>query len=331
MSLATNQINRLIRILQILSAGKKITIKELYLRFDQEVSKRTLQRDMLTLSNANIPVMSRKGEGNENIWYISSRFKSFIPIPLGMHEYLAANILKENLKIFRNTSFDDEVNSLIDKIEQIVPEDIYLELKKAKNGQLFEDYTSGEYDYASFGEIINKIIDAIINKKKCILDYHVPHRENSKDYHCEPEKMVYYNGVLYVIMYIRKIDKFLLFAVQRIQGIDVLEEEFPDDHNFDETEFRSSRFGMYSDEPRNIKLRFDQHVRHYIENRDWHHSQKMENDEQGNLILSMQLGITPELVSWILSWRYWVKVLQPQELIDKIQNDLDKMQNLYQN
>ncbi|HMA61480.1 MAG TPA: WYL domain-containing protein [bacterium] len=330
MSLATTQINRLIRILQILSTGKKITINELYDRFDRAVSKRTLQRDMLTLSNANIPVMSSKGEGNQNIWYVSSRFNSFIPIPLGMHEYLAANILKENLKIFRNTSFDDEVNSLIDKIEQIVPEDIYLELKKAKNGQLFEDYTSGEYDYSSFGDIINKIINAIIEKKKCILDYHVPHRENSRDYHCEPEKMIYYNGVLYVIMYIRKIDKFLLFAVQRIQNIKVLDEAFPDDHDFDETEFRSSRFGMYSDQPRNIKLRFDRQVRHYIEHRDWHHSQKMENDEQGNLIVSLHVGLTPELTSWILSWRYWVKVLQPQELIDKIKDDLHKMNTLYE-
>lgn len=39
MSLITTQINRLIRILQILSAGKSITINELYDRFDQEVSK----------------------------------------------------------------------------------------------------------------------------------------------------------------------------------------------------------------------------------------------------------------------------------------------------
>src|SRR6056297_3476708 len=142
MTLATTQINRLIRILQILSSGKSITINELYDRFDQKVSKRTLQRDMLTLSDANIPIISEKGDGNENIWSFAPHFKSFIPIPLGLNEYLAANILKENLKIFQDTPFDQEVSSLIDKVEQIVPEDIYLELEDKKSSSVYEDYST---------------------------------------------------------------------------------------------------------------------------------------------------------------------------------------------
>ena len=108
-----SQIQRLIRILQILSSGRKITTKELLRRFEDDVSLRTIQRDLLTLSEAGIPVINEKTKANENAWMLISRFRSFIPMPLEINEFLAAHILKANLKIFQKTPFEDEIKSLI--------------------------------------------------------------------------------------------------------------------------------------------------------------------------------------------------------------------------
>ena len=286
---------------------------------------------MTTLSEANIPLVSEKSNGNENIWSLASRFRSFIPIPLGLNEYLAANILKENLKIFKDTPFNKEVDSLIEKIKQILPEDIYLELEDKKSSSLYEDYSTGEYDYSAFGGIINDIVKAIINKNICLINYQVPGRENSKEYKVEPEKMIYYNGVLYAIVYLRKIDDFLSFAIQRIKDITVTSETFPDDHNFNKNEFKAGRFGLHSGDEKNVRLRFDSKIKHYIENRKWHHSQQLEYDEDDNLKLKMKVGLTPELISWILSWRSFVKVLEPEELVDKIKDELTKISSVYSN
>jgi len=96
-----SQIQRLLRILQILSSGRKVTTTELLHRFDGRVSLRTLQRDLLALSEAGIPLISEKTMANENAWTLMSRFRSFIPMPLETNEYLAAHILKANLKIFQ--------------------------------------------------------------------------------------------------------------------------------------------------------------------------------------------------------------------------------------
>ena len=54
-----SQIQRLLRILQILSSGRKVTTTELLHRFDGRVSLRTLQRDLLALSEA---VIKSSGE-----------------------------------------------------------------------------------------------------------------------------------------------------------------------------------------------------------------------------------------------------------------------------
>ena len=134
-----SQIQRMLRILQILSSGRKVTTKELRHRFDGAVTLRTLQRDLLALSESGIPLISEKTMANENAWTLMSRFRSFIPLPLETNEYLAAHILKANLKIFQKTPFEKEIQSLIDKIDQIVPEEVFLETESGKVQDLFEN------------------------------------------------------------------------------------------------------------------------------------------------------------------------------------------------
>ena len=116
------QIERILKIIQILSSGAKITTSALLQRFDNQVSLRTLQRDLNRIGLAGIPLRSQKITANENEWYLDSHFRSFIPQTLGLNEYLASHMLRENLKVFRDTNFSSEVDSLIRKIEQIVPD-----------------------------------------------------------------------------------------------------------------------------------------------------------------------------------------------------------------
>ena len=144
-----SQIQRLLRILQILSSGRKITTTKLQHRFNGAVSLRTLQRDLLALSEAGIPLISEKTTANENIWSLMSRFRSFIPLPLETNEYLAAHILKSNLKVFSKTPFEKEIQSLIAKIDQIVPEEVFLEAQSGKAEDLFENYSAGNFVFVS--------------------------------------------------------------------------------------------------------------------------------------------------------------------------------------
>ncbi|MBT6011145.1 MAG: hypothetical protein HOG80_07105, partial [Candidatus Marinimicrobia bacterium] len=121
------QIERILRIIQILSSGTRLTTAALVRRFDDQVPLRTLQRDLNKIASSGIPVRSKKTTANENEWFLDSSFRSFIPQTLGLNEYLAAHMLKENLKVFRSTEFSIEIDSLLKKIEQIVPEDVFLE------------------------------------------------------------------------------------------------------------------------------------------------------------------------------------------------------------
>ena len=317
-----SQIQRMIKILQILSIGRKVTTKELRRRFDETVSLRTLQRDMLALSDSGVPLVSEKLTANENTWYLMDHFKQFIPIPLEMNEYLAMEMLKANLSILKNTSIENDVEKLTKKIEQILPDELFLQATTAKFSNLLTNYSMGKYDYSGKNDIINKLIEAITKRRKCLVTYDSANTQKENKFYIEPEKLLSYHSGLYLIFYVRTQNEFWLLAVHRILDMEVFDDVFPNDHPFDEEEFVKNRFGLFSGNPEKIKLKFDKSICHYIEHNHWHATQKFSNDKKGNLILEMETAVTPELISWILGWNKNVQVMKPKGLVEEIRKNL---------
>jgi len=323
------QIERILRIIQILSSGTRLTTAALVRRFDDQVALRTLQRDLNKIASSGIPVRSRKTTANENEWYLDSNFRSFIPQTLGLNEYLAAHMLKENLKVFRNTEFSNEVDSLLEKIEQIVPEDVFLETDDSDPEDLFENYSAGLFDYTGYDDIINEIIRAIIGKQKSLVSYYNAYQQKSKNFYVEPRRIVYFKGGLYVIVYVRRFEKFRLLALQRIRKFKIQDEVYEQEPIFDTERFWKKKFGLFSAENQTVTLKFSPDVRMHIEGRHWHTSQKYSEGQDGSLILALQVGLSPELISWIFSWNEYVDVLTPPELIETISKKVDSLRNKY--
>ena len=76
-----SQLQRSIKILQILSSGRKVTTSELHHRFEGKVSIRTLQRDLLSLSSAGIPLVTEKIKANENSWSLVENLNRLFHFP----------------------------------------------------------------------------------------------------------------------------------------------------------------------------------------------------------------------------------------------------------
>jgi len=324
-----SQIHRLLRILQILSLGQKLSTSSLLDKFENKISRRTLQRDFIALSEAGIPIYSEKLQGNENIWYLDTRFKNFIPIPIGINEYLAAHTLKENLKIFRNTALEEDITSLFSKIEQIVPSNVFLDSRKGLAESYFEQYSAGLFDYRPYNEIIESIIKAIIERKICKVSYFKPSSDSIKSYNIEPVKIVNYNGGLYTIAFIQRHHSYIMLAVQRIQSITISEKSQGQNHTFNEDEFWQGKFGLFPGEQKEVKLQFSKSIKHHLEGRQWHASQSFTHEDDGSLILTMNVGLSPELITWISGWQEEVKVLIPLKLRKLIIDHLEKTIKLY--
>lgn len=317
-----SKIIRILKILQWLSAGSRLTTHDLLRRFDDQISLRTLQRYMHDIIEANIPLRCEKGPANQNIWSLEPWARSFNPVPLGPNEYLAAMVLKANLRIFRETGFQKEIDSLINKLDQIAPDEVFEDLSRF---QVFDIYTVGEVDYSGMGHVIDTFFEAIVGKHPCTVTYLARNVVEPKTYQITPVKFLLYKGALYVNAYIHKHENFLRLSIDRIISINAADEvdHLVPEHSTNDLFKRA--FGLLpAAETEQVRLLFKHEISPHISHRRWHISQKMSETDKQGLLLEMEVGITPELESWILSWIPYVKILGPKELRENVKQRMEK-------
>ena len=91
---------------------------------------------------------------------------------------------------------------------------------------------------------------------------------------------------------------------------------------FDPHGMRRDAFGMFQGTPREVQLRFAPHLADWVESRRWHRSQKLRKEADGHLRLSLRASGDADLVGWILSFGSSVEVLAPDDLRNRVIDEL---------
>jgi len=314
------RIERMVQLIKLFSRGKKFTTAQLKSTFNDEVSIRLIQRDLKELEEAGVEFIKEKGLGNENIWFIDPKFRTSLRYPIGESEYYSALFLKDALKLLKGTHLESAGKNLSQELDSLLPEKLLDEISDFKETNIFENVERGSYDYSQYGDIIEDLIHAILRRKICSLKYLRGSTGKEEINSIEPRRILQYDGALYIAAYQRLEKQFVPYAIHRIKELHVLQEEFASLPKFDSVKFRSGRFGIFgSDKLEHIELKFDRGIVYHIENRLWDESQGISYDDEGNLLLTMEIGITPELVSWILGWGKYCKILSPSFLASEIE------------
>ncbi|MCK5742231.1 MAG: WYL domain-containing protein, partial [Chlorobi bacterium] len=142
-------------------------------------------------------------------------------------------------------------------------------------------------------------------------------------------KVFTYAGYLYVIMYVPKDGHHKAIAIHRIQTVEAIEIPVRKIPEFNYDEFCKIRFGVFWGEPKDIKLEISKDFKHYFTKRFWHQTQKLRDNKNGSLFISMKVPLSPELVSWIVGWGKAIKVIEPASLVVKIKDKLKETLEMY--
>lgn len=310
------QIERIIRILQRLAVKSEITVAELYEYFERQVSKRTLQRDLIELSAADIPLVTHEGKNRQLVWSIAPNYLRFVPATLQPKELVASWLLHTMTGVFSGTPLERDAKSFIAKAKQLAPPEIFMELG-AELQPIFGMTYSGYIDYRPQAEIISRLIAAITARRVVKFTYkpHWKDKPSVFDGHCYT--ILFHKGALYLVTFLPRHVNYVLLPVQRIRDVELLKETFARDKSFSLDKIRSGRFGIFGYEgqkPERVVLRFDKEIADIIAERVWHPSQKITRHRDGSLTLEMNVVISDELKGWIASWRGWVKAPDPQSM-----------------
>ena len=325
--MASSQLRRCMKILRYLHGHGGSSTKDVHneILADDDytsVELRQIQRDLSALEGEQL--LESEQVGKDNYWSVRKEWRNVLPETYRGNQLLGLYVLKSYLTQFKGTQIGKDVSDLINKIEGHANGDVFL---------LSVEHTVGRIDTSRLSDdIILKSVNAIRAGRWVTVSYYNQSENALKTYPVFPCRLFTFNGELYLIGYNPKYINYNALALRNIASITELDspprgEE--DTHIFDEAAFTRERFGVFADIPVCVRLLINREEAQFFTNRIWHPSQVFSKTETGDTILEMQVPLSPELTTWILGWKQYVRVLEPQKLINDILDDVDKIRELY--
>lgn len=99
--------------------------------------------------------------------------------------------------------------------------------------------------------------------------------------------------------------------------------------NFDPEDLLELAFDIVYENPIDVKIWFSADQARYIKERKWSKTQKIKDQKDGSIILSMHTSGRWDIKKWVLSYGAEAKVLEPEDLRNEISDELAAAQGNY--
>lgn len=287
------------------------------------VSKRTIKRDIATLKyDLNLPIEYDRRRGG---YYLAEKCEFPFP-PLSGGEVISLLIATNLLQQFKGTPLEKSLSSLEKKIE------ILLSDKVSINPKELEMALSVNISYIKLktdvSDTFDNIFKAIREKRRIVINYHSLSSNETRERKVDPYHIYNFQGVWYFCGYCHLRKEIRDFALDRIVSLNILNEKFEVQRDFDLREYLNRAFRIYKGDTQKIKIWFDSYQARWIKERIWHESQEIEDLGNGEIILTIE-GNTEEIKRWIMSYGSHCKVLEPEALRKEIEEEVKKLCEIY--
>ncbi|MEQ8925452.1 MAG: WYL domain-containing protein [Fulvivirga sp.] len=184
-------------------------------------------------------------------------------------------------------------------------------------------------------EHIGPLFKAIIKKRVLEIRYRKFESEEEKTHLIHPYHIKEFDNRWYVFGHLPKHDVLIPLALDRIIDISVLDGvEFIENKKYDFTEYFEDIIGIRKEDnttPIRIKLKFSPLMSEYVATKPLHGSQKKVSlDDNGSLIISIEVIPNFELENLIFTFKDEVEVLEPDSLRNRVKEIIKAMMAKYQ-
>lgn len=106
------------------------------------------------------------------------------------------------------------------------------------------------------------------------------------------------------------------FLLSNIIDIQITNEYFEQSTNFNLQEYSQQSFGVFTDDPMNVKWKFSPDVADDLNHHIFHPQETRETLDDGSILVSFTAGGKNEMCWYLFTWENYVEILEPQELKD---------------
>jgi len=305
-----------------LTGVSKRDLAEIY-----EVSKKTVERDITNLSSVGFPIYDEIDAGRDNqVVYKIVQGYTIPEIKLSELENYTMYVIFKMVSPWGGY-LDGLAKSSFKKIFAQADSDFRDFVKKVSDTIIPTSANTINFT-SSFSQHLIDIVKAIYSYKKVKFSYNSVYSPGVKTHEISPLSLKFHNNNIYLAGFLKSKKQVLIFALNRIQSLEVLSYS-QDPVNFNSQEFFDSAFGITQGQTFKVKLKFDKSVAQYVSERIWHQNQEMQKDDEDNLILEFETKSVDETLSFVLSFKDNVEVLEPEMLRERVRESLRLILNKY--
>ena len=305
------------KILKTIEAGRWTSAG--VLAGEHGVTERTIRRDLEALQEAGFPLYDDRQDGKK-VWRLIDGYQQKLTQSFTLSELAALYFSRNMLSFLGGAPFAQDLETAFVKISEALPARSLPYLERIQ--ELFSARPDPWKDYSAKQDVIAGLIDAILHQRQARIAYYSFNSKRTKDYTLDPYRLVYYRGGLYLYARAHDYGEVRTFAVERVQKMEILDEGFENPADFNPSEYARSAFGISGGKAETVELVFQPAMAGYIRERTWHESQRLVDEPDGSVRLTMEVAPGFELKAWVKGFLPDVQVVRPEALRSEIAREL---------
>ena len=231
-----------------------------------------------------------------------------------------------------------KTQSLIDKLETLVS----VEQAKTMESQVYVDTNSAKCDNEEIYIIIDHLNSAITQSKKVkfvykrrSIDVQNKKKHTEKTFTVSPYALIWKDDHYYLVCNNEKYDNLMNLRIDRMKKLEILDspsrhfsEVSPYKDKFDEQDYVSKRFNMFSGEECKVTLKCDLKLQEEMLDR-FGKNIPLTALEGNHFETTVNATVSDGFVSWLMQYGDGVEVTSPQKLAKMVRDKAKSIYNIY--
>ncbi|MBC7691114.1 MAG: WYL domain-containing protein [Methylotenera sp.] len=332
-----SQISRLYRILGLLEgAPQGLTVTEIWERVTDRGhsnTKRTIYRDLEAIESAGFPLTSSHDGEVKNKdtqrWSLEQVTRVTKYLVLSARELLALYLAREALLPLQMTPFYEDLMQFFVKVEAQLGKANQEHLHELSSEIYFEP--APQWGLGLNREILDTVRASCSERQVLEVEYSSVSSNSKRLRKIGPHYLYFSKGSVYLVGEDMENHEIKTFSVPRMSTARMIDEAYNEPAVEPETLFAHAIGIFRGDEASRVRLSFSRIVASYIKERRWHPTQTIVSESKtGEVEISLNVAITPELVQWVAGFGSAARVLEPALLREKIREQARAVLELYE-
>jgi predicted DNA-binding transcriptional regulator YafY len=290
-----------------------------------EVSERTIRSDLDMLRDRyRAPIDFNRKQG----YYYTDPDWRLPSITLTKGELFAVVLGARMLEQYAGSVYVEDLHSAIARLTERLPEQTWVDLQQVANERIMFR-GGGGIDLCP--QIWHGLEAACREQKSVFMKYYTASRDAASERTLDPYLLHVYRGTNpYVIGFCHQRQTIRWFRVDRIERLEVLNDRFDRDPQFDAKKHLEGIFqAEVGGKPIEVAIWFDRPTAPYIRERQWHLTQTLEEHPDGAVTMRMEVPGLNEVKRWVLGYGAGARVLNPPKLVEIVAAEVKGLFEFY--